>query len=225
MTTEHVDEQLPVEQVGLHELDPLAHLGEALVAPREIGDDSDHLVAARQQQLGEVGAVLATDAGDQRLQCNLRTYPQASLSPSERRETITSAYTTAPSSAAGTGESATESAPNASPAAAPTASARRASPTTAIERVRGATVASRPAAIASVARPSATASPGWPHSDRRPIESGRHRAKPPAASGTSVRRRSATKTSGNVTANVTQASIHSDRYATRWPSSRPTPPP
>ena len=56
-----------VEQVGRHQLDPVDEVRDALVRRRRAAaHDADDAVALREQQLGEVGAVLARDAGDQR---------------------------------------------------------------------------------------------------------------------------------------------------------------
>ena len=120
------------------------------------------------------------------------------------------------------GESTTESRPKTSALAAASTSESRASPSAAIANALLDSAAIRPSETTSVASPIAIAIPGSPHAARRPSPSGMHTVKPTSASGRSRRRRSATKTSGNVTAKPTQATIQGERYTTRWPSWRPT---
>ena len=61
-----MSEQL-VEQVGLPELEAVAEVRDALeVLGAGAPDHADDAVALLEQQLGEVRAVLAGDAGDQR---------------------------------------------------------------------------------------------------------------------------------------------------------------
>jgi len=61
-----IGERRLVEQVGRHELEPIDQMRDPLVggggAP---SDDADDAVPLGEQQLGEVGAVLAGDAGDE----------------------------------------------------------------------------------------------------------------------------------------------------------------
>ena len=223
---QHACERVLVEDIGVQQLDTIANGREVLVRHLELRDDPDDVVAAVEQELREIRAVLPADSCHERLHwCRPRTYVHASLSPSERSETITAAYTSAPSTAAMTGESAIDNVPNASAAAAPTASASRARPSAAIASVRGESVAIRPSEMTSVAIPRAIGDAGEPpqraHTEAERDEQRRSRERD---SGTSVHRFSATKTSGNVTAKPTQASIHGARYTTRCPSWRPTPP-
>ncbi len=88
MHAQRLPERGLVQQVDLEQLDPFAHAGEVLVLLVETRNHPDHLVVVPEQQLGEVRAVLAADAGDQCSQClhwcKPRTYIQASLKPSER---------------------------------------------------------------------------------------------------------------------------------------------
>ena len=54
-----------VEEVGRHDVHTIEQMANALVRiVRRAAHHPDHLVALRQQQLGEVGAVLPGDAGD-----------------------------------------------------------------------------------------------------------------------------------------------------------------
>ena len=70
---EHDRERVLVEQVGGHDLDPVEQVLDPLVAVvAGPAHHADHLVALGQQQLGEVGAVLAGDAGDERLRHRCR---------------------------------------------------------------------------------------------------------------------------------------------------------
>ena len=60
MLAEHAGERLLVEQIRLHELEPVADGGEVRVRILRRGPhDPDDVVAALEQQLGEVRAVLA----------------------------------------------------------------------------------------------------------------------------------------------------------------------
>ena len=54
-------ERLLVEQVHLCELDPVADGGEVLVLVRRVAHEADDLVAAVEQRLGEIRAVLPAD--------------------------------------------------------------------------------------------------------------------------------------------------------------------
>ena len=69
---EHHCERMLVEQVGRHDLDPVQQVVDPLVAvvagPPHHADD---LVALGEQELGEVGAVLAGDPGDERFRHSL----------------------------------------------------------------------------------------------------------------------------------------------------------
>ncbi len=85
---EHGRERVAIEQVRLHELDPVAHCFEVRVRVARSGaDDPDDVVAAVEQLLGEIRAVLACDSGDdraRRAQFSPRTYAHASRRPSAR---------------------------------------------------------------------------------------------------------------------------------------------
>ena len=58
-------EGMLVEEVGRHDVHTIKQMADTLVRiVRRAAHHPDHLVALRQQQLGEVGAVLPGDAGD-----------------------------------------------------------------------------------------------------------------------------------------------------------------
>ena len=64
---QHLDQRDLVEQVAGHEGDPVLEVADALeVDGAGAPHHADHLVALVQQELGQVGAVLAGDAGDER---------------------------------------------------------------------------------------------------------------------------------------------------------------
>jgi hypothetical protein len=55
-----------IEQIGGHQLEPVDEVRDPLVrGGRAATDDADDAIPLGEQQLGEVGAVLAGDAGDQ----------------------------------------------------------------------------------------------------------------------------------------------------------------
>ena len=64
---ERLGERRRIEQVGLDERDPVGQMADPLeVLGRGPSHHSVDLVALVEEELGEVGAVLAGDAGDQR---------------------------------------------------------------------------------------------------------------------------------------------------------------
>ena len=65
--TQHVDQRPLVEQVRLVQFDAIAQMGDALEAfGARAAHHAVHVVALLEQEFGQVGAVLARDAGDQR---------------------------------------------------------------------------------------------------------------------------------------------------------------
>ena len=67
MSCKHDGERVLVQQVGGHHLDPVEQVLDPLVAVvAGAAHHADHLVALGEQQLREVGAVLAGDPGDER---------------------------------------------------------------------------------------------------------------------------------------------------------------
>jgi hypothetical protein len=70
---EHRGEGVQVEQVRLQDLDAVADPVEVRIRTDELRDDADDVVAAVEQELGEVRAVLTADARDERLQWRPRT--------------------------------------------------------------------------------------------------------------------------------------------------------
>ena len=65
---QHLGEGVLVEQVGGHDLDPVEEVLDALVAVvAGAAHHADHLVPLGQEDLGEVGPVLAGHAGDEGL--------------------------------------------------------------------------------------------------------------------------------------------------------------
>ena len=66
MLAEQRREAVVVEQVGADELDAIADAGEVRMLGRRVADEADDVVPAFEQQLGEVRAVLAGGAGDDR---------------------------------------------------------------------------------------------------------------------------------------------------------------
>jgi hypothetical protein len=64
---QRVDERALVEQVALVQRDPIAQVLDALeLLGRGAAHHAVDLVALLEQQIGEIGAVLARDPGDQR---------------------------------------------------------------------------------------------------------------------------------------------------------------
>ena len=92
MLAQQRGEPVVVEEVRAGELDAVADRRQVRVLGRRVADEADDLVPAVEQELGEIRAVLAGGAGDDRAaQFNPRTYAQPSLSPSERIERTISA--------------------------------------------------------------------------------------------------------------------------------------
>ena len=82
----HVDERQLVEQVGLPQLDAVAQVRDALeVLGAGAAHHADDLVALLEQQLGQIRAVLAGDAGDQRARCHASPLRSGVAAPSRRR--------------------------------------------------------------------------------------------------------------------------------------------
>ena len=64
---DRIDERVLVEEVAVQELDGVDEVRDPLeVADARAADEPEHLVALPEQVLGQVGAVLTVDAGDER---------------------------------------------------------------------------------------------------------------------------------------------------------------
>jgi hypothetical protein len=73
---QHASDRVGIEQIGVDELDPLANRCEVVVGPCCVAYDADDVVAAAEQQLREIRAVLTADPGDERARrahCRPRT--------------------------------------------------------------------------------------------------------------------------------------------------------
>ena len=165
------------------------------------GHDADDLVAALEQELGEVRAVLAADAGDERLHSMQPPHVRPRLAQAERAHARRSAARRRRRRRRRRGR-----------ATAPARARRTRAPSRLRSRARagrdrprrprasaGESVAIRPAAITSVDEADRDRDPGEaPERCGGRARAGCRRRSRRAASGTSVHRFSATKTSGNV---------------------------
>ena len=76
MGAQHLDHRGFVEQVARHELDSILQVADALEVHRaRTPHHPDDVVLLREQELGEIGAVLSGDAGDERTSAMRQVYP------------------------------------------------------------------------------------------------------------------------------------------------------